>query len=134
MREDFQKILHHPHHISTRHAPMSKSSRASKFSAFKALDGHEEMIAEEARLTAAKRTLTEDEVAELNKTLCSLLDREYENVKVKIIYFKPDSKKSGGAYTEYLGTFKYYRADLNRLVFTDGFEVGVGDIAEIEIL
>ena len=134
MREDFQKILHHPHHISTRHAPMSKSSRASKFSAFKALDGHEEMIAEEARLTAAKRTLTDDKTAELNKTLCSLIDREYENVKVKILYFKPDGRKSGGAYAEYMGTFKYYRSDLNRLVFTDDFKVNVGDIAGVEIL
>ena len=134
MREDFLKILYHPHHISTRHAPMSKSSRASKFSAFKALDGHEEMIAEEARLTTEKRTLTDDEAEELNKTLCSLIDREYENVKVKILYFKPDGRKSGGAYTEYLGTFKYYRVDLGRLVFTDGFEVGIRDIAGVEVL
>ena len=110
------------------------SDRAAQFAPFAALTGYDETIDETARLTAAKRTLTEDETAELNKTLCSLLDREYENVKVKILYFKPDGRKSGGAYTEYLGTFKYYRADLGRLVFTDGFEVGVGDIAEVEVV
>ena len=74
------------------------------------------------------------EAAELNQTLCFLLNREYEDVKVKILYFKPDGRKSGGTYAEYLGTFKYYRVDLGRLVFTDDFEVDALDIARVEIL
>ena len=134
MREDYLSIISRPHHVSAKRCPMSMSDRAAQFAPFAALTGYDEEIDETARLTAAKRTLTEDEVAELNKTLCSLLDREYENVKVKILYFKPDGRKSGGAYTEYLGTFKYYRADMGRLVFTDGFEVGTMDIAGIEVV
>lgn len=51
MRSDLQEILYHRHHISQKHLPMSKSGRASKFSPFKALDGHEEMIGEEGRIT-----------------------------------------------------------------------------------
>ena len=96
MREDYLSIISRPHHVSAKRCPMSMSDRAAQFAPFAALTGYDEEIDETARLTAAKRTLTEDEAAELNKTLCSLLDREYENVKVKILYFKPDGRKSGG--------------------------------------
>ena len=71
MREEFLRILYHPHHISTHHAPMSKSSRASKFSTFKALDGHEEMIAEEeivllmiVRVKIIEEVIAEEKIGE----------------------------------------------------------------------
>lgn len=134
MRADFQEILFHPHHISAKRMPMSKSSRAAKFSAFKALEGHEDMISEEGRLTDNIRNLTEDESYTLNEQLQILLQHEYEEVKVKVHYFKPDSKKNGGEYVDYIGTFKYYRADLQNIVFTDNREININSVAGVEIL
>ena len=134
MRADFQAILYHPHHVSTKRSPMSKSSRAAKFSAFKALEGHEDMISEEGRLTDSIKELTEDEARTLNETLQILLEHEYEEIKVKVRYFKPDNKKSGGMYVDYIGSFKYYRADLQNLVFMDSTELNVNSISEIQLL
>lgn len=134
MRADFQAILYHPHHVSAKRPPMSKSSRAAKFSAFKALEGHEDMISEEGRLTDSVRELTEDEVRTLNETLQILLEHEYEEIKVKVRCFKPDSKKTGGAYVDFIGIFKYFRADLQNLVFVDSTELNVNSISEIQLL
>ena len=75
MREDYLSIISRPHHVSAKRYSMSMSDRAAQFAPFAALTGYGEEIDETARLTATKRTLTEDEAAELNKTLCSLLDR-----------------------------------------------------------
>ena len=112
---------------------MSKSGRASKFSPFKALDGHEEMIGEEGRLTEFKYELSDDDAVSLNQTLSYLLVHQYEEISLKLIYFKPDSKKEGGSYISYNGVFKYFREDTRCLVFQDGKEISVDDIEKFEI-
>lgn len=131
MRPDFQEILYHSHHISQDHMPMSRSGRASKFSPFKALDGHEEMISEEGRLTNCKHEISEDAATALNQVLSYLLEHQYEEAAVKLTYFKPDIKKEGGSYMEYRGVFKYFREDTRCLVFMDGKEISVEDIERI---
>ena len=45
MREELQAILYSPHHVSKTRPAMSKIGREAKFSAFKALEGHEDKIA-----------------------------------------------------------------------------------------
>ena len=117
----------------TKHLPMSKSGRASKFSPFNALDGHEEMIGEEGRLTEFKYELSDDDAASLNQTLPYLLEHQYEEISLKLTYFKPDSKKEGGSYISYNGVFKYFREDTRCLVFQGGKEISVDDIEKIEI-
>lgn len=117
----------------TKHLPMSKSGRASKFSPFKALDGHEEMIGEESRITECKYELSDDDAASLNQTLSYLLEHQYEEISLKLTYFKPDSKKEGGSYISYKGIFKYFREDIRCLVFQDGKEISVNDIEKFEI-
>ena len=134
MREELLDILHHQHHVSSRHMPMSASSRASKFSSYKALEGHEQMIAEEGRLTDNLSELTDDEMDMLNEKLRILLEHEYEDMRAKIRYFRHDSRKCGGAYLHFTGTFRYYRADVNRLVFTDNSEIDVDVISDIDIM
>lgn len=134
MREELLEILHHSHHVSEHRAPMSGSARASKFSSYKALEGHEQMIAEEGRLTDAEHELSDYENDELNEKLRFLLEHEYDDTDVKISYFRRDSRKSGGAYVQYKGIFRYYRADVNRLVFADNTEISVESIMKIEII
>lgn len=86
MRAEFLNILYHPHHISAKRSPMSKSSRAAKFSAFKALEGHEDMISEEGRLTDRMRELTEDETYTLNEQIQLLFEHEYEGQLDQLIH------------------------------------------------
>ena len=45
--KDFAKyadMLHLPHHVSKRHAPMPRCDRAAQFAPFAALTGHQEVI------------------------------------------------------------------------------------------
>jgi hypothetical protein len=51
MNHKYDAIINLPHHVSTRHAPMSSANRAAQFSPFAALTGHEEALAETARRT-----------------------------------------------------------------------------------
>lgn len=53
-------------------APMPRSRRAKVFQPFDALVGLREAIAAKERVTEPKRELTEDSIAEINKTLMAL--------------------------------------------------------------
>ena len=112
---------------------MSHYERAAQFSSFAALVGYEDMIAEEGRLTDSRKELTEDELTELNKTLYELSNRPNEDISVKLTYFKPDMLKSGGAYVDYEGIFRYYNAENHSLVFKDKSELTVDSIVRISI-
>jgi hypothetical protein len=50
----YDAILNLPHHVSTRHAPMSALDRAAQFSPFAALTGHAAAIEETARLAESR--------------------------------------------------------------------------------
>ena len=131
MREELQAILYSPHHVSKTRPAMSKIGRAAKFSAFKALEGHEDMIIEEGRLTDLCRELTEDETSELNEILYDLSNRPHESIPVKLTYFKPDSRKSGGEYLEYEGIYRYHNLENNSFVFGDGKQIPIDSIIKI---
>lgn len=53
-------------------APMPRAKRAKAFQPFDALAGLREAIAAKERVTEPKRELTEDSIAEINKTLMEL--------------------------------------------------------------
>lgn len=46
----YDDIIHLPHPVSKKHKPMSLRERAAQFSPFAALKGHEEAIADTARI------------------------------------------------------------------------------------
>lgn len=50
----YDDIINLPHHVSTTRHPMPMASRAAQFAAFAALSGHDDAIAETARLSAAR--------------------------------------------------------------------------------
>lgn len=58
--------------MKTVRAPMSLSKRAKIFQPFDALVGLREAIAAKERVTEPKRELTEDSIAEINKSLLEL--------------------------------------------------------------
>lgn len=99
---------------------MPLSERAAQFSAFAALTGYDDEIRETARLTDARESMAEDDLAELNAAFLRLLEIETERPHVSIIYFQPDTRKDGGAYLTYSGQFRHYDAAEGLLCFTDG--------------
>ena len=53
-------------------APMPRSRRAKQFQPFDALRGLKEAIAAKEKIIVPKRELSEDSIAEINKTLIGL--------------------------------------------------------------
>lgn len=95
---NYEDIINHPHHVSTRHPRMSMIDRAAQFSPFAALTGYGEVIRETARITDRKPELSESEKAELDYKLQMACHFPGERPVVTITYFVPDQKKTGGTY------------------------------------
>ena len=112
--------------------PMPMSDRAAQFSPFAALVGYDDAVAETARLTDSRDELTEDEITELNANLNRLLDSLDEQPKIRVTYFVPDERKSGGRYVEKVGVVRIYDSYANELVFTDGVRIAVMDMASLD--
>lgn len=49
--EDYQDIIHLPHHVSDNRPHMSMHDRAAQFSPFAALTGYDDAVKEAARIT-----------------------------------------------------------------------------------
>ena len=106
MSSRYDDILHLPHHVSSKRSQMAMADRAAQFSPFAALTGYDAAIRETARLTDQKIELTEDALSALDNNYRALIDHSAAGQTVQITYFRPDEKKSGGAYISLLGTVK----------------------------
>ena len=98
----YADIIDHPHHQSETRPHMSLYDRAAQFSAFDALAGYSDMIAEEERLTDRQIILDENAIEVLNHKLC-LIAEAIENGQhptVTFTVFVPDPLKAGGKYEE----------------------------------
>lgn len=125
----YDDIMNLPHPTSPRHPRMPMIDRAAQFSAFQALTGYGKAIQETARLTGEKAELTEEEKALLDERLRLLAGTGDE---AAFTYFRPDGKKSGGAYVTALGAVKKVDPLEGRLILTDGSTIPIEDIAAIE--
>ena len=128
----YADIIDLPHHVSATRPRMSMIDRGAQFSPFAALVGYDAAIAETARLTDFQIELTEGAKAELNKMLQSLAENVRRCPEVRITWFVPDERKSGGAYVTAMGCVKKVDPYREMLVFTDGREIPFGRIYEIE--
>lgn len=99
MNEKYKDMLHLPHPVSTSHPPMPLQDRAAQFSPFAALTGYDDALRETARLTDRFIELDEDRKQEIDRQIFYLQQHPEEAVPVKITYFIPDDKKTGGSYT-----------------------------------
>lgn len=91
--------------------------------------GYGTAIAETVRLTDQKAELTEEEKAILDEKLRFLLETGGTGV---LTYFLPDERKDGGAYVTTMGTVKKIDPLGGRVIFTDGTQIPIEDIWEIE--
>ncbi len=105
--------------------------RAAQFAPFAALVGYDDAVAEIARLTESRPELDEQEQRELNARLCELADHIQDHPEVRIKYFVPDERKSGGAIVEVCGSVKKLVAADGTIVLTDGTVIPISDIVEL---
>lgn len=132
--KNYDDIIDLPHHVSENHAHMSMRGRAAQFSAFAALKGYDEAVAEAARRTDSRREPDEDTAREINERLVWLIEHLAELPRVELTYFVPDERKAGGAYVPMSGAVRIYDSYAKELEFVGGKRVPINDIYSIEIL
>ena len=118
-----QELLEMERPVSARHAPMRRCDRAAQFAPFAALSGFDETVQEAGRLTQAQIELAENEREALNNALVRLAARLPEQPEVRLTYFQPDAKKSGGIYRTILTRVRRLDANAQVLVLTDGTQI-----------
>lgn len=118
-----QELLEMERPVSARHAPMRRCDRAAQFAPFAALSGFDETVQEAGRLTQAQIELAENEREALNDALVRLAARLPEQPEVRLTYFQPDAKKSGGTYRTILTRIRRLDANAQVLVLTDGTRI-----------
>ena len=118
-----QELLEMERPVSARHAPMRRCDRAAQFAPFAALSGFDETVQEAGRLTQAQIELAENEREALNDALVRLAARLPEQPEVRLTYFQPDAKKSGGTSRTILTRVRRLDANAQVLVLTDGTRI-----------
>ena len=128
----YDDIICLPHPVSDRHARMPNRDRAAQFSPFAALTGFDEEICEAARLTDAMAELTESRKGEINAVLQHLLERIDTCPEISVTWFRPDQRKTGGAYLTTLGKLKRIDDYTHALLLADGTSISLASILNIQ--
>ena len=130
----YDDIINLPHHISPTRQRMSMHDRAAQFAPFAALVGYDDAVAETARLTETRPELDEQEQRAINERLAYIADHIHEQPEVRIKYFVPDDRKSGGAIVVTSGKVKKISATNGTIVLTDGCKIRLSDITDLSFL
>ena len=128
----YEDIINLPPHISKKHPQPSMMDRAARFAPFAAITGYEEMVLEEARVTEDRIDLDEETLSLLNEKLSMIQEFLYDEPQIKITYFEPDKKKTGGAYVSITGVVKRIDEYERLVIMTDGKKIRIEDIYGLE--
>ena len=128
----YDDIIDLPHHISPTRNRMSMIDRAAQFSPFAALTGYDAAIQEAGRLTDHRIDFDVDGKQMLNEKLRSLAERIHEQPEVRITYFIPDERKSGGAYVDVVGKVRKINSNEKTLHLTDGTAIDFECIYDLD--
>lgn len=129
---NYDDIIDLPHHVSATREPMPLAARAAQFAPFAALTGHDEAIAETARLTTARVELTAEERELISRRLAAALE---SHAPIAVTYFVADPRKSGGSYATLRGRIR--RADPASGLLTldpSAAPIPLADILAVEII
>lgn len=132
MSENYDDIIHLPHHVSAKRPRMSALDRAAQFSPFAALTGYDDALRETRRQTEQKIVLDEEEAGLLNGKLRLLADLAPQRPAAAITYFVPDAKKEGGAYITAIGQVRRIDEENHLVVLTSGQSIAFEDILAVE--
>ena len=111
---------------------MSMENRAAQFAPFAALTGHDEALAETARLTTPKKLLSDDEKASLTRKLTRVIEQIPGQEEYTFVDFVPDTQKDGGKYVSITGTAKKYEEVTRALTLSDGKVLLIDNILSIK--
>ena len=138
-KNPYADILHLPHHQAADRKHMSMYDRAAQFSPFAALTGFDGVIAETGRLTDHRIELSESDKVLLDQKL-TLIDeviRAGQHPEITVLYFTPDTRKTGGAYQEHTGSVRQIDPIERTIVFlagngrSAGMTIAIDDVKEI---
>ena len=130
MTDQYDDIIHLPHHVSSTRPRMSAIDRAAQFSPFAALTGYDTSIKESARLTDARIELDDsqkEEIGEKLRLVTGQLDAE-----IKITYFLPDTKKTGGKYGLAAGAGKKVDEYERMIIMGDGKQIPIDEVIDVD--
>lgn len=128
----YEDIINLPHHVSAVHPQMSLEDRAAQFAPFAALTGHKEAVREAGRRTEKKLELDENMKMLLDIKLQTLMERMEEHPRIRITYFLPDDKKSGGRYMDIEGEVKKLDEYSQEFVFAGGERILLRDVLDLD--
>ncbi|MBP5288299.1 MAG: hypothetical protein J6Z79_00315 [Clostridia bacterium] len=131
-KRDYSDILYLPRPVSKRHKPMDRINRAAQFSPFAALTGYEGVIREEARLTAPRPEMGEEERSLLNQKLSVLLECQAAHPTVTAVYYRRDEKKEGGEVVFFTGALRDLNEAEGKMTFTTGEELSFPDLVDLQ--
>ena len=129
----YDDIIHLPHHVSETHPRMTRHDRAAQFAPFAALTGLDAAMGETARRTEQRIDLDENALEELDRKLRDLEQRP-GGTAVAVTYFRPDGKKTGGAYLTAEGILRRVDSPARLLILADDTRIPLADVADLEIL
>lgn len=127
----YDDIIDLPHYVSRKRSRMSMIDRGAQFSPFAALVGFDAAVAETARLTEDPIELADGGKAMVDEKLRLLLEMDLPGVT--ITHFRPDCRKSGGAYVSTSGRVKRVDSYTKAVHMTDGTMILFSDIIDIDI-
>ena len=110
---------------------MPLADRAAQFAPFAALTGYGDAIDETARLTDGRPELSEQQLAELNERLLQIMAKP--NTVVRITYFVPDEKKSGGRYEQAEGIIRKIDEYRMEIRMDNDIKIPLSDVLSIDI-
>ena len=130
MNEKYDEIIYMERQESEKHPRMPRLDRAAQFAPYSALSGYEDAVEETARLTDAKIELDDGEIEKINSALTRLIDAP-SDTRVKLTFFRPDKKKSGGAYVTVTGEIGKIDRTNGELTLIGGMPIAFSNILEI---
>ena len=128
----YNDIINLPHHVSATRPQMPMMERAAQFSPFAALTGYDAAIKETGRLTEEKIELDEENLKDLSMRFQMLIDHLKDEPEVSFTYFKPDERKTGGAYIEVSGVVKKVDYFERLILMKNGLKLPMDDILNVE--
>lgn len=133
MTDEYDDIINLPHHTSPTRPRMAIIDRAAQFAPFAALTGYDSAIDETSRLTDQQSELSDSEKRQLDTNLLILSQRIKEHPMVEIEYFRPDKRKSGGAYISVSAKIKDIDTTRRTITLVDRTVIDFDAISKIEL-
>lgn len=128
--------------------PMPQADRAAQFAPFAALTGHGDAVTEAARYVEARRPLSDEQKARLDREIRLLKERLTQLIAlgrlgeagksaypvVAVSYFVPDGLKEGGTCASFQGAVRILDEVCGKLVFCDGAVIALEEIRSLKVL